>query len=124
MRHTFGKVLIGFAVLASGSAGATLAVVTAGSSAAANPPASTAAVTSAAASGASAPAAANAPAAVSQPAAAEAPAFAPALTPAFPQGRAGRAFPMATTPTSTANCPNMGSHPHGGTPTATATPGT
>ena len=117
MRHTFGKVLIGFAVLASGAAGATLAVVTAGSSAAANMPASTAAVTSAAASGVSAPAE------VSQPAA-DAPAFAPAVTPAFPQGRAGRAFPMATTPTSTANCPNMGSHTRGGTPTATATPGT
>lgn len=123
MRHTFGRILIGLAVLASGAAGATLAVVTAGSSAAASPPASTAAVT-AAASAASAPAAALAPAAASAPAAADAPAFVPAYTPAFPQGRAGRAFPMATTPTSTANCPNMGSHPHGGTPTATATPGT
>jgi hypothetical protein len=115
MNRTFGKVVIGCAVVAAGSAGAIVAFATTGT-ATKSAPAVTAAVTSvapatAADSSAIAPAA-LAPAAVTAPAAAQAPAV--AFDPA-----AGRAFPRAATATSTANCPNMGS---GAKPHPTASP--
>jgi hypothetical protein len=122
MNNTFGKVLVGCAVIAAAGAGASFAVVAAGPAAPAtmHPSAATVSAANGVATAAN-PVTLPAPAAVGDPAAVSEPDQAP-LGAAAPRV-GGRAYPMAPSATSTANCPHMGSR-HGTEtpPTSTVTP--
>lgn len=118
MNRTLGRVLVCSAVAAAGATGAIAGYATMGS-AATGPTSGTAAVVSNT-SGATSSTAATSSVPASAPAV-SAPAASAGAFPAAAFPAAGRGFPMANTPTSTADCPNMGSGGHPG-PASTPAP--